>query len=226
MNDDVIKHLVEKQANKWLKQNPLMLDSKEKQNFLIGLNNYLENEVEAVDDEVFDFLVQSKLIKNKPREETFLNYLISKHGSLKNKNILDVGAGRICSLSKGLSEVGGRVTAIDTNIRLSNEELRKLKIASIKKLFWCDEYSKNGIGTNIEKFDLVVGLEPCDATEHIIRQSLKYDKPFDVYLCGAPHKGLNGENFSTYKDWYNHLESISNDVLIIEHDGGFIATNN
>ena len=225
MNQDLLQLIIKNQANIWLKENPLLLNNQEQQKFLVGLQEYLENKNIAVDDEVFDFLVQRKLINNEPREVSFIKYLIKKHGILKNFNILDVGAGRICSLSKVIAEQGCKVTAMDLNIRLSNETLRKLKITAVKKLFRCDEYSKNGVGTNIDNFDLIIGLEPCDATEHIIRQSLKYDKPFDVNLCAAPHRSLNGKTFRTYEEWYNYLKNISKEVSIIEHDCGFVATN-
>lgn len=225
MSQDLLKLIIKNQANIWLKENPLLLNSQEKQKFLIGLQDYLENKNSVIDDEVFDFLVQKKLINNETREDSFIKYLIKKYGSLKNFNILDVGAGRICALSKVISEKGGKVTAMDLNIRLNNESLRKLKITPVKKLFRCDEYSKNGVGTNIDNFDLIIGLEPCDATEHIIRQSLKYDKPFDVNLCVAPHKSLNGKTFRSYKEWYNYLTNISKEVHIIENNCGFIATN-
>ena len=209
-----------------VKENPLMLNSQEKQKFLVGLQEYIENKNVAIDDEVYDFLVQRKLIQSEPREDTFLRYLIKKYGTLENANILDVGAGRVCSLSKAIANKGANVTAMDTNIRISNQHLKKAKITTIKKLFCCDEFSKNGVGTDITKFNIIVGLEPCDATEHIIRQSLKYNKPFEINLCAAPHKGLNGETFSTYKQWYDYLLKISKEILIIENDCGFIATNN
>lgn len=226
MDNTLLKLMIRKQADLWLKENPLLLNCEEKQKFIGGLQNYLEKENVVIDDEVFDFLVQRKLIKNLPREETFIKYLINKYEKLRNFNVLDVGAGRICALSKSIAKLGAKTTAMDINIRLNNEILRKTKINAIKKLFRCDEFSKNGIGTNINEFDLIVGLEPCNATEHIIRQSLKYDKPFEINLCAAPHKGLNGEIFSTYKEWYNHLSQISEEISIIENDCGFVATNN
>lgn len=226
MNNDLLKIILKHQAEIWLKENPLMLNSQEKQKFLVGLQEYIENKNVAIDDEVYDFLVQRKLIQSEPREDIFLRYLIKKYGKLENVNILDVGAGRVCSLSRAIANKGANVTAMDTNIRISNQHLKKAKIITIKKLFCCDEFSKNGVGTDIAKFNIIVGLEPCDATEHIIRQSLKYNKPFEINLCAAPHKGLNGETFRTYKQWYDYLLKISKEILIIENDCGFIATNN
>ena len=175
---------------------------------------------------MFDFLQQCGIIKSKSRENIFLTYLINKYDSLKDCNVLDVGAGRICALSKAISKNGAHVTAMDTNIRISNESLLNENITAKKTLFKCDDYAKNGQGTNINDYNLIVGLEPCDATEHIIRQSLKYEKPFDVYLCAAPHRALNGKTFRTYMEWYEYLEKISNEVSIIKKDSGYIATNN
>ena len=227
MNNDALYALIiKKQAKDWLKDNPLRLNSEEKQKFLIDLSLYLERKNGVIADEVFDFLVQRGLVFNEPREQTFTAYLIKKYGNLNGVKALDVGAGRICVLSKSINEKGGKVTAIDTNIRLSEKELEKLNIAVIKKLFRCDEFSKNGKGTNIHDYDLILGLEPCGATEHIIRQALKYDKPFDISLCAAPHKGLNGETFKTHLEWYEHLAKISKEVSIIKNDCGYVATNN
>lgn len=225
INDALVKLIIKNQANLWLKENPLLLTSQEKHKFLIDLDDYIEKNNGVLADEVFDFLVQKKLVNNEPREKTFIDYLLAKYKTLNNVKVLDVGAGRICSLSKLIAEQGGKVTAMDTNIRLNSGEIKRHNIEAIKKFFRCDEFSKNGEGTNIQNFDLLVGLEPCGATEHIIRQALKHDKPFDISLCAAPHKALNGETFKSYIDWYNHLKSISKEVNIIKNSCGYIATN-
>ena len=222
--DALLKLIITKQASDWLKENPLLLNEQEKQKFLTGLKDYIEDKDVALDDELFDFLVQKQLIKNEPRETTFMKYLLKKYGSFNNKSVLDVGAGRICALSKEIAKKGGSVTSMDVNIRLPESVLKKSNITAIKKYFKCDEFSRSG--TDIKDYDLIVGLEPCSATEHIIRQSLKYDKPFDISLCAAPHKGLNGETYGSYKEWYKHLASISREVQIIKNDCGYVATNN
>lgn len=225
INDALVKLIIKNQANLWLKENPLLLTSQEKHKFLMDLDDYLEKNNGVLADEVFDFLVQKKLVENEPREKTFIDYLLAKYKTLNNAKVLDVGAGRICSLSKSIAEQGGKATAMDTNIRLNNAEIKRLNIEAVRKNFRCDEFSKNGEGTNIQNFDLVVGLEPCGATEHIIRQALKHDKPFDISLCAAPHKALNGEHFNSYLEWYNHLKNISKEVSIIKNKYGYIATN-
>ena len=109
---------------------------------------------------------------------------------------------------------------------MKDNELKPRLISSIiRKHFICDEYSKN-LGTPINQYDLLVGLEPCDATEHIIRQSLKYDKPFEIFLCYQVHKALNGIKFTCPEDWYEYLSSISKEVKIIKQGEDFCATNN
>ena len=225
INDALVKLIIKNQAGIWLKENPLLLNSQEKQKFLVDLEEYLEKNNGVLADEVFDFLVQRNLVENEPREKTFIDYLLAKYKNFNNIKILDVGAGRICSLSKAIAEQGGKVTAMDTNIRLNNSEIKQLNIEVVKKYFRCDEFSPKGTGTDIRNFDLVVGLEPCGATEHIIRQALKYDKPFDISLCAAPHKALNGEQFNSYHEWYNYLKNISKEVNIIKNNCGYIATN-
>lgn len=226
MDDKTIyKMIVKQQAQTWLKQNPLLLNSEEKQKFLLGLEEYFDDSSITIDDEVYDFLVQCHLVKNEPREDIFMRYLLAKYVSFRGKHVLDVGAGRVCALSNVLAKKGAKVTAMDTNIRQDSKILQKVKITGIKKLFVCDEFSKTGTGTNIQRFDLIVGQEPCDATEHIIRQALKYNKPFDISLCASPHKSLDGRTFETYEQWYEHLAGISNEVSITKKDCGFVATN-
>ena len=217
--------IIRQQAELWIKENPLLLNKQEKQKFWVGLTEYLEDKGITIDDEVFDFLVQRKLVHNEPREVAFLKYLVDKYGCLSGKKVLDVGAGRVCALSKAIAGEGAKVTAMDTNIRIDGGILRKNKVVPIRNLFRCDEYSKNGVGTCIDNFDLIVGLEPCDATEHIIRQSLNKGKPFDVSLCAQPHRGLNGETFRTFEEWYEHLAKISREVSIVKRHCGFVATN-
>ena len=140
--------------------------------------------------------------------------------------MLDVGAGRMCKLSTALSKYGLKMHAIDPKIRLYKSELKQRSIQTIStQKFVCDDYARNGKGTDISGYDLILGLEPCDATEHIIRQCLKYDKPFDVLLCASPHDGLNGQKFKTYHDWFEHLNNISSEVNVSKWGNNYYASN-
>ena len=225
--DDLTKMILLVKANEWLKLNPERLNMKEKERFLEDFQEFLSGKSKVVADEVFDFLVSYGLTKDIPREKEFASYLNGKYSFVKFNNVLDVGAGRLCKLSKELTRLGFQTTAIDPNIRISQNEAKTLKLKAIKtSKFFCDEFAKNGKGFDVKSFDLIVGLEPCDATEHIIRQSLKYDKPFEVLLCAAPHDSLLGESFKTYEEWYEHLRRISSEVKVTKKGTSYIATNN
>lgn len=212
--------LILKKANEYLKRNPERFNTAEKDKFLLDLKAYLLKQDKAITDEVFDFLVSEKLIKNEPRTQTFIRHLISKYNS--SYKVLDVGAGRMCNLSTELGKRGFKVVSMDPKIRLKDSEIKACKIQRIiKRPFCCDEYGK---GTDISHFDLIVGLEPCDATEHIIRQGLKYNKPFEVSLCYQAHDALSGQKFATPEDWYEYLQQISNEINILKTSDDYIAS--
>lgn len=213
-------------AINYLEKNPYRFNAQEKSKFMEGLKEWIDGKSETIDDVVYDFLVDIGLYKKPRREEVFVSYLNQKYGVIRFSKILDVGAGRMCKLSEALAKYGNTLYAIDPNIRLSQNEAKKLGIKSIKtQRFICDDFAKGGKGTPVKEMDFIFGLEPCDATEHIIRQGLRYDKPFDVFLCGAPHDALNGRKFRTYEDWYKYLESISSEVDISRFGSVYVASN-
>ena len=142
---------------------------------------------------------------------------------MSTQKILDVGAGRLCELSSTLATKGFKMFAMDPNIRLLPNEANSLNIHISKNLFLCDRYAKSHKGTDVKNFDLLIGLEPCLATEHIIHQGLKYEKPFDVVLCYEAHKALNGKEFKSVDEWFEHLLKISQEVEIIKHNDSYIA---
>ena len=211
----------------YLEKNPERFNDQEKVKFMQDIQTWAFGKSDVIADEVYDFLIAVKFIEEQKREQQFASYINDKYGFLRFRKILDVGAGRMCRLSGLLAANGAKVYAMDPNIRLTNNEAMQMGIRGISRdKFYCDEYSKAGRrGTNVRPFDVLVGLEPCDATEHIIRQGLKYDKPFDVLLCAAPHDALDGTKFERYEDWYEHLLKISADVDIKNVNGSYIASN-
>lgn len=224
MNKFMNKAEIYKIALEYVKYNPDRFNDKEKARFMQGLKDCIDGKSNVIDDEVYDFLAFIGLTKQ-TREDQFLNYVNTKYGIIRFKSILDVGAGRMCKLSKALAEYGNTLYAMDPEIRLSKEEARESGIRIRKQNFICDKFAIAGQGTDIRKYDYIFGIEPCGATEHIIRQGLKYDKPFDVSLCAAPHMALNGRTFRNYEEWYEYLLSISDDVDIKKYDNSYYATN-
>lgn len=210
----------------YLEKNPNRFNAQEKTKFMAGLKEWIDDKSETIDDMVYDFLVDVGIYKRPKREDVFVSYLNQKYGMIRFSKILDVGAGRMCKLSEALVKYGNSLYAIDPNIRLSKDEAKKLGLKSIStQKFLCDDFAKKGKGTPVDNYDYIFGLEPCDATEHIIRQGLKYDKPFDVFLCGTSHNALNGKKFNSYNEWYDYLASISNEVNISKYGSVYVASN-
>ena len=213
-------------ALEYSNRNPDRFNAREKVKFIEDLKCWIEGTSAEIDDEVYDFLIDIGLYKKPKREDAFVSYLNQKYGIIRFSKILDVGAGRMCKLSQALAKYGNSMYAIDPKIRLTQNEAKGLGIKSIKlQNFECDEFAKSGRGTPVSYIDYIFGLEPCDATEHIIRQGLKYDKPFDVLLCAAPHKSLDGKEFKNYEDWYEYLSSISAEVEIKKVGTSYYASN-
>lgn len=212
-------------AMHYLKKNENRFNEQEKKQFMKDLLDWVETRSDTIVDEVYDFLVNLGITPAKTREEEFVSYLNKKYKNLKFGRVLDVGAGRMCKLSQALVKYGNEMYAIDPNIRLLQLEARKMGIAIKKDKFACDEYAKRRMGTLVDRYDHIIGLEPCDATEHIIRQSLKYDKPFDILLCATPHDSLNGKKFNSYEEWYVHLVKISSEVNINKIGSSYYASN-
>ena len=212
-------------SQEYLSENIERYTEQEKRKFMNELLQSIKGDQNFIYDGVYDFLVYYNLVKGVSRHKSFANYITRKYSPLHHKKVLDVGAGRLCNLSTMLAKRGFDMFAMDPNIRLLPNEAKTLNIHIDKNLFLCDEFAKNKKGTNIKDFNLLIGLEPCTGTEHIIRQALKYDKPFDVVLCYEAHKALNGKSFKTVDEWFEFILKISKEISIIKHDGNYIATN-
>ena len=226
--DTLTRLIIFKKAEKYLQDNPERFNDDEKKIFRLQLDDYLNYPNQrSIDDNVYDFFVNCDITKDQNRHILFAKYLIKKYSPSTHPNLLDVGAGRMCHLSNRLARNNFNITSMDPKIRLSESEAKQQKISKIiTSKFYCDDYApKETTGTNITDYDIIVGLEPCDATEHIIRQSLKYDKPFDISLCATHHKPLENKKVRNQEEWYEYLQSISSEVKIKKVPGMYIASN-
>jgi SAM-dependent methyltransferase len=150
---------------------------------------------DTIYDEIVDFL---DVIKGTPtRWESFAQYINNRFAVSDFSKVLDVGCGPMADLSLLLIEKGYDVVGIDSKVK----EIENLK--TIKKLF---DYKKE----DVSNFDLLVGLEPCDATEHIIRSSMENKIPCVISLCCTSHDSIDGQRFSSKEEWYEYLLSITN----------------
>ena len=156
----------------------------------------------TIHDETFDFFQWQYGLPG--RQETFCKYIMyNYYKKYHGKNVLEVGCGRTAKLSKLLS-YNFRMTAIDPKLEIKG-------YTSFSYIMGC--FDKD---MPIDKFELIIGLEPCDATEHIVRACIKARKEFVVALCGVPHDSIDGKKFDDVHEWYDYLVSIDKDYLELD----------
>lgn len=116
--------------------------------------------------------------------------IIQKH--FNKKKILEVGAGTIPILAKYLEIEKYNIDIIDPNIIFDN--ITKGKIIN-------DYFDRK---TDISNYDLIIGYNPCKATEDIIINSIESKKDFCIALCGCCFLPKSFKERSP-KIWHNYL---------------------
>lgn len=145
---------------------------------------------DIVPDEFVDF--SDTILHNPTRWESFGRYILYNYNPSIYKRVFDIGCGPLMDLSKYLINAGYDITSIDPRL-INPDGVRRKKDYFI--------YGK----TDISSFDLLIGLEPCDATEHIMKSAIESHIPFCIALCVALHKAINGQDFKSFEEWYNYL---------------------
>ena len=181
------------------KENPLDFDTEQ----FKKIEADILNKKNVVCDEYVDYTLWQKGLKS--RQEYFCECVEKIFPLEKYPHLLEVGAGKKARLSRMLSEKGYQMTAMDPKITECSE-YENLKLQKGSFLF--------GI-TDISCFDAVIAQEPCEATEHIIRECVKQEKDFFISLCGTPHTLINGEKPETVFDWYQYLDEISGESSLL-----------
>jgi len=127
----------------------------------------------------------------------FSDVVLSKYPA--EYNILEVGAGHFPMFAKYVDlrqqQLGtGTITAYDPN--LVTRLLGKIKL--YKERFTYD--------TPIDKYDLLVGISPCKATETMLMKAIGSKKEFFIALCGCSHFEARHEKISsTYINWEEYI---------------------
>lgn len=116
-----------------------------------------------------------------------------------NKNILEVGAGTIPILAKYLIDKKVNVDIIDPIIIFD-----KLVDTNIIK----EKFTEK---TNINKYDLIIGYNPCGATEDMIKSAIKNKKDFCIALCGCCFLPKEYKN-RTPKVWHKYLFDLAKEL--------------
>ena len=147
----------------------------------------------TISDEYFDFKLWYKGYPS--RQESFAKFLAKKVPD--SAKILEVGCGRTARLSRILSQNGFYMTCIDPKLEVVTGE----NVEFIKDKFDYKEF-------DLSPYDYIIGQEPCDATEHIVRACINQNKPFLITLCGVPHKLISGKVPKDANEWYEYLINI------------------
>jgi len=131
----------------------------------------------------------------------FSDVILSRYPA--HYHMLEVGAGHFPVFAKYIDlrqqELGtGMITAYDP--QLVTERLGNIKLH--KKRFTYD--------TEIDQFDLLIGVSPCKATEMLMRQAIQKQKEFFVALCGCSHfEEQHKEITNSYVDWEEYITEVA-----------------
>lgn len=134
-----------------------------------------------------------------------------------DSNVLEVGGGCYPIFAKYMREQQiyhnghGTVTVYDP--RLVTTKINDLKL--YKKEFTLD--------TDIKKYDLLVGILPCEATRLIIEKAILNNKEFFIGMCGCTHFDLGeyhwgpfGPISRSYDEW---VDIVYNGALVCKDKG-------
>lgn len=118
------------------------------------------------------------------------------------KRVLDVGVG-FGQSSIELQKQGFIVTSMDKTDLGVSKVLEKNNIPFIRDTF--------NLSTDINSFDLIIGLHCCGAAELIIRNCIENDINFLITLCEI-HQGLNSSSIKSRRQYIDYLKSISSKI--------------
>lgn len=177
---------------KYLRENPNELDESQKNKLRKALS---ANNEGTIPDELLDYMLW---LEGKPsRVDAFYKYLAPKLDKFARDRILEVGCGRRALLARRLIDAGFTVDAIDPCLSIEGKHFRKEP--------YVYDY-------NLAPYGLVVAMEPCEATEIIIRSCLIKHVPFVVIACGSPHTAMNGIEFDSVYTYWQYLRDISDKI--------------
>lgn len=120
-----------------------------------------------------------------------------------NSNILEIGGGCYPILTNYISKEqikikGGSVTVYDPKLVVD----KMLTIQLKKQKFTLDK--------DISKYNLIVAVRPCEATEDIIKQTNKYQKELFLVLCKHKHFSDISSKYkkSNLSDWEEYVREL------------------
>ncbi len=131
----------------------------------------------VIDSQIAQFYKEFNLLEpHADMYKAFTEIVKYNHPDLSKMTILDVGGGIVPQLGRELAKEAKHVMVIDRNMVFKNNpdnlEPIQRRIESV---------------SDLPTADIVVGLLPCEATQHIIDYSVANKKDFIIALCGCWH---------------------------------------
>lgn len=127
-----------------------------------------------------------------------------------DKNILEVGCGYLPMFAKYYNNLqirnnkNSKITVYDPDIVVNKAKNIKL----------CK--TKFTLESNVDDYDLLVGILPCEATKTIINKAIDSDKEFLIAMCGCTHFsdeeipwGPFGRMQLPYKYWVENVYDLA-----------------
>lgn len=155
---------------------------------------------------------------NIKKTDYYIFYKYLKEHNFLSENILEVGCGLIPILSRIVYDEGYNITALDKNIIFDDFGFHVIE----KELSDSFSYSN---------YSSIIAFRPCMATETTIRNCLKNNIPFCIYLCSCslypqePYKEFDKKDWSN-KKWIAYLMHVvdkynEHDMIVkLEYDTG------
>lgn len=135
----------------------------------------------------------------------FLQVLATRYDI--NQDILDVGCGYMPAFAKMVAshQESGSVTGVDKNLITTNfEDIKAIK-------------AKFSLNFDVARYNLIYGLQPCEATPDMIRIANKNDKDLCILVCGCTHFNITPiwpvNEYLIYQRWIEYLEEIMKSTI-------------
>lgn len=161
------------ELDNYLKRNPNLLNKKEKEELKKQFSDFIKRPTHQVVDPLLEFFIHIGEVKSEENE--FLNYIEQNYPADRFPKVLEVATGKVCSLGQKLSRSGYRVTAIDPEIRINQNDSRAKGVKLLKRKFTSD--------FRTEQYDVIVGYNACPVAGALLS---KKNIPTVFTICDGP----------------------------------------
>lgn len=176
-------------------------------NLLINVRNCSEENLLSSIDYVINSINTKIRCSTTDYIEDFAQIVKDIFPNQHDMHILDVGAGSIPYSAFLEGETFSHITTMDHSFYLPNLTMQNLNVNGVNGFF-------DG-NTKVDKFDAVVGKQPCSAIEHIVRNCSQENKPYLIQLCNCnlPYKE---KYIDEWYGWQDVLPDIDPNVKFYE----------